>query len=521
VINNNKPKGCKKMKTPSARLPKPNYYRPTPVHLRNQIDNIFCRLRDIILSGFVLVILTPLYAWIGIVIKRDSAGSVFYRGERIGINGKPFKMLKFRTMVESAGANNGPLITGAGDSRITSVGKWLRDTKINELPQLWNVFIGEMSLVGPRPEDPTIVTLWPENVRDEILSVRPGVTSPASVLYRDEERQLCQDNLIPDYIERIMPGKLRLDLRYVRSRSGLMDLDILFWTLLVLIPAIGQVQPPEDVLFWGPFTRFVQANFNWVAIDGIVTFLAFIIASFLLRLVQPLDVGWLRLLKCSLGFTALATLAGSLLGTQKIYWSKALAADAIRLIPVSGLVLGISLILNFVLDLMPQVLLALASGLTFLGFILVRYRSRLFTGPAYHLLSRHATPKVARERVLIVGSGDTGQAIAYMISHSERKKCYQVVGYADDDYRKTGIRIAGAKVLGKCGNIPVLVEQLDIGIIIFAIHNISPEKKADLLTMCNDTLARVVEMPNILGQIETVSNIMQNIYSMEARVNGK
>lgn len=115
---------------------------------------------------------------------------------------KEFKILKFRTMYESEYSHNGAKITARDDLRITPIGKWLRDTKVNELPQLWNVLVGEMSLVGPRPEDPDIVITWPENYRDILLAVRPGVTSPATITYRDEETLLSADNYMQDYLKR-------------------------------------------------------------------------------------------------------------------------------------------------------------------------------------------------------------------------------------------------------------------------------------------------------------------------------
>ena len=509
------------MKDYSIPLPQSYSQQKQAAKPTHRLDCTLCRARDIFFAALGLLLLAPLFAWVALLIKRDTPGPVFYRGTRLGQDGEPFGMLKFRTMVENPEAHQGPRITAGGDPRITPVGKWLRATKINELPQLWNVLVGQMSLVGPRPEDPAIAAHWPKAVRDEILLVKPGVTSPASVLYRDEENTLSHDNLMADYLEGIMPGKLRLDLRYVRSRSWLMDLDILFWTLLVLVPTINRARPPEKVIFWGPCTRLIRQHLNWFAIDGIITFLAFGAASLFLRAFGPLDVGWGHLLGYSLAFTALSTLVGYLLGTQKIYWSKALGSDVVRLLPVGVLVLGISSFLNAILELIPMQLLVLASGLTFLGFVVVRYRSRLLTGPAYRLLAQWQAPEIVRERVLIVGSGDAGQAVSYMINHFEGHKNYQVIGYVDDDYRKIGTRITGADVIGNCGDITNLVAQLDIGVLIFAIHNISPEKKAALIQICTSSKARTIEMPDILGQLQSVSSIMQNIHSMEKRLNGK
>ena len=186
---------------------------------KSPLFNLLFRARDIFIASVGLIFLSPLFVFIAIKIKRDSPGPVFYRGPRVGKDGVPFKILKFRTMYENSASYQGPRITGENDSRVTKVGSWLRETKLNELPQLWNVLTGDMSLVGPRPEDPEIAKTWPQELRREILSIRPGITSPASVLFRDEETMLSSDFLMETYLGAIQPNKLRLDQLYVRCFS--------------------------------------------------------------------------------------------------------------------------------------------------------------------------------------------------------------------------------------------------------------------------------------------------------------
>jgi lipopolysaccharide/colanic/teichoic acid biosynthesis glycosyltransferase len=214
-------------------------YEFSPTH-KSPYTRILKRVFDIFVSAMGLLLLSPFFVLFAILIKYDSPGPVFFRGPRLGKNGKIFNILKFRTMYERPESYQGFRITARGDDRITRLGKWLRDTKINELPQLWNVLIGEMSLVGPRPEDPKLAEVWPAEVRAEILSVRPGITSPASISYHDEEKLLSQDNLMGDYVENILPDKLRLDRLYVRHYSFLTDLDAIFWTGIVLLPRIDR-----------------------------------------------------------------------------------------------------------------------------------------------------------------------------------------------------------------------------------------------------------------------------------------
>ena len=207
-------------------------------HLSTSISGLTKRAFDFTAALIGLILLLPFFILIGILIKRDSPGPVFYWGPRIGRYGVFFKMLKFRTMYETQKSYHGPRVTSKEDDRITPLGKWLRDTKLNEFPQLWNVLIGQMSLVGPRPEDPTICKTWPTKIAREILSVRPGITSPASILYRDEENMLQADEVMRKYLHELSPDKMRLDQLYFRYRSFWLDLDVIFWTFVLLMPKI-------------------------------------------------------------------------------------------------------------------------------------------------------------------------------------------------------------------------------------------------------------------------------------------
>lgn len=190
------------------------------------------RLFDIGFSAAVLVALAPLFAVIALIIKLTSPGPVFYMAQRTGRSGQPFKLYKFRSMVVGAD-KQGPGITTAGDARITRIGRILRKSKLDELPQFINVLRGEMSLVGPRPEDPRYVALYTPEQR-EVLMVRPGITSPASVYYRDEESLLTGDDWESRYIQEIMPAKLQIDLDYARSGDLLDDFKIIGRTFLLM-----------------------------------------------------------------------------------------------------------------------------------------------------------------------------------------------------------------------------------------------------------------------------------------------
>ena len=191
------------------------------------------RLLDIVSSVIGLIVLSPFLGLVALLVKLDSPGPVFYRAPRVGRDRKTFHLYKFRTMVVDA-AQHGPGITTSGDRRITRIGRLLRKTKVDELPQLLNVLKGEMSLVGPRPEDPRYVARYtPE--QQQVLRVRPGITSPASLHYRQEAELLSGPDWEQTYLEDIMPHKLHIELEYLSHRTVWRDLGIILKTLLALV----------------------------------------------------------------------------------------------------------------------------------------------------------------------------------------------------------------------------------------------------------------------------------------------
>lgn len=196
----------------------------------NIVDDRWQRLFDIIAASAGLLLLSPLLLVIALWVKLDSPGPIFYRALRVGRGGAPFRLFKFRSMVVDAD-RRGPGITIAGDARVTNSGRWLRRTKVDELPQLLNVLRGEMSLVGPRPEDPRYVALYtPEQRR--ILKYRPGITSAASLVYRHEEVMLTGPDWETVYLQKVMPAKLMVDLEYMTQRSLYTDLQLILRTVL-------------------------------------------------------------------------------------------------------------------------------------------------------------------------------------------------------------------------------------------------------------------------------------------------
>ena len=192
------------------------------------------RLFDIVAAAAGLIVLCPLFAIIAVLIKWDSDGPVFFRQSRIGRHFRPFFIYKFRTMLSDAPAI-GPLLTVGDDPRITRVGRWLRRTKLDELPQLINILTGDMSFVGPRPEVERYVRLF-QTEYAEILQVRPGITDLASLKYRAESTLLARSpKPEEEYVTRILPDKLRLGQQYVRELSLGRDVMLIARTLAAVV----------------------------------------------------------------------------------------------------------------------------------------------------------------------------------------------------------------------------------------------------------------------------------------------
>lgn len=192
------------------------------------------RTFDMIASGLGLIVLSPLFLILAIWIKLDSKGPVFYRQVRVGRNNKDFRIFKFRSM--RVGSDRGSLVTiGGRDPRVTRSGYWIRKFKLDELPQLINVFIGDMSLVGPRPEVRHYVDYWTDE-QMHVLDVRPGITDPASIKFRNEN-ELMERAEDPEkyYIKVIMQEKLKLYLEYVGNHSFLGDIVLIFKTFWVIV----------------------------------------------------------------------------------------------------------------------------------------------------------------------------------------------------------------------------------------------------------------------------------------------
>jgi lipopolysaccharide/colanic/teichoic acid biosynthesis glycosyltransferase len=476
-------------------------YRPT---LKYHLERCVKRTFDICAALCGLVILSPLFLLTALWLKREGPGPVLYRGRRIGRGGCVFKILKFRTMREDAADDAGPGVTAQDDPRITPLGRWLRDTKLNELPQLWNVLIGEMSLVGPRPEDPQIAKAWPAEIRREILSVRPGITSPASIVYRDEEKLLRSATVMDDYLKVVLPDKLRLDQLYVRHHTFLSDLDIIFWTLIVLLPRLRDRTRSVDSFYNGLLYRFMSRYFSWFLADLLVAFGAVSIAGLLWRLSAPLDLGIQLAITVAAGIALVFSLINSILGLGRIWWRYARPRVAFDLAFSSMISTALLVALDFLWPsgaFLPLGMVFVTGLLAFLGFMSIRYRERLLTGLATRWLKDRWHGDWIGERVLIVGAGECGLLANWLLRRSKLSSAFTVIGMVDDDPAKKDMTIDGHYVFGFTGRIPELVTQQDVGVILFAIEKIDPAEQARILSLCRQTQARVVLIPDLMDML--------------------
>ncbi len=491
-VNNGSPHPLSKVVTQPRRKP----------HTFGQkLDLVLKRVFDICVSLVSIIVLFPIFLVIAWLIHRDSPGPLFYRGLRAGWKGRPFYILKFRTMYERPDCYKGPKVTARGDGRITPYGRWLRQTKLNELPQLWNILIGEMSMVGPRPEDVDIVASWPAAIRDEFLSIRPGLTSPSSVLYRNEEDQLNPTQLMKNYLFQMLPSKLRLDLLYIRNRTILTDIDVIFWTALALLPGLRSASINQNQLIFGPFARLYTHFIHWLIMDAIVAFISLNIAGAVIRLDRPINI----LLGPGVLFTVLAALLFSLvnffLKLNRVEWRRA-PWQYILLLAVSSSITGLILAVandKFLENRIPDILLVIGGMISFVGFSILRYRERLLTGVANLWMALRGTAISLGERVLVVGAGANFSLAVWLLNRNEWSNAYSIVGAVDDDPKKLNHMIEGYRVIGTTRQIVELVRKLDIGVVLYTVEDIAPVDQQRILNLCRQTAVQIVMLPASLN----------------------
>jgi lipopolysaccharide/colanic/teichoic acid biosynthesis glycosyltransferase len=403
------------------------------------------RLYDVILSLGGLIVLSPLFLLIAILVKSADGGKIFYRQIRIGRHGKPFRICKFRTMVPWAD-QVGPGVTRDGDARITWVGRILRKSKLDELPQLWNVLRGEMSLVGPRPEVPRYVDHYNQEQR-EILRFKPGITDLASLCFRDEERLLGNVKGLDEfYIQQCMPRKLRLNREYAESANLLSDTWIIVRTLC---PYWFGVLTTYGLLLTLAYWLSYQLIYDFAPGVSTSRFLGELLA------VLGLQLGCLMWRKQCTGLLSyfsfpelrqVSTAFGLATVGLLICWATGTAGSPPRNVILVNSLVSISLLSCF------RVLLRL---------------SRERSGECEVQADRPA-------RIGIIGAGSSGAKLALELG-AKKKLGRTVVAFFDDDFQKWQKHIHGVPVVGmpEC-LMEGWTEKLDE--VVIAIPSASPDR---------------------------------------------
>jgi len=462
----------------------------------------FIRSLDLVASSVGLLLLSPFLVLIALLVKLTSPGPALYAAERVGRHRRRFKMYKFRSMVHQAD-RQGPGLTLKNDARITRLGRFLRRTKLDELPQLINVFKGEMSIVGPRPEDPQYVAHYTPDQR-RVLAARPGLTSPASVYYHDEEDLLDGEDWETRYLSQIMPHKLALDLAYLRQRSIWTDLRIIAKTAITVLRGDQILDALVNI-----------RNRHIFGID-LLLLLLIPIAALSLRLE---GFSWWPNLAAATIFYLLISLLIKLptffsMGLYNRYWRYAGVEDLLRVavaVGVSTLFLTVLVVTEH--HTMRYYQVAMYRTVPIMDGILTLVAIggiRLGIRGLYHWHQRHQRILGGR-RVLIIGAGESGSIVVNEMRANPQLNM-EPVAFIDDDPAKVGSHIRGLPVLGCCHHIPALVEQHQIQRIIVAIPSAPLARQQEIKAICQQTGLVTHTLPGvyqILAGHKTISRVPQ------------
>lgn len=459
------------------------------------------RLFDVMLAGFGLLLLGPVFVLIAVWIKLDSPGPVMFRQERVGRFGRPFWIHKFRTMRVDA-PERGLQITVGADPRITRSGRLLRATKLDELPQLWDVVRGEMSLVGPRPEVPRYVAHYPPEWRERLLSMRPGITDFASVRYRDESQLLAQAlNPEREYIDVVLPAKLQYALRYVDNPSFTSDLRVIGLTLRTVfvprLPSPWSLLPMKNSSFWSWLDRHMSTlsprnRRLATAVDALVVLACWHI-TYLFRLGferwQPGRPWYDDYV--SFGVVAVYLLAMVWAGVPRGLW-RFFGFDDFRRIALACALAGL---VSAVGVLMAQ-LVGVARAVLVLHpmFCVV---ALCLTRMAYRMLWEHARACAQGEdyeqrRAIVMGAGDAARRV---VSTLHRREGWTILALLDDDRAKWHLRIGGVGVEGGLADVTLPHLMSGATHVIVALPSATPEQQERALALARETGLVVMTVP--------------------------
>ena len=460
------------------------------------------RALDIGLAGLGLLVLAPLLAAVALLIRLESRGPVFFRQTRVGRHGKPFRIFKFRTMAH-APQGGGPQLTVAGDERITRVGAVLRRTKLDELPQLIDVLRGTMSLVGPRPEVPRYVEHYPPGDRERVLSVRPGITDFASLRYRDENTLLARaSDPEREYLDVILPSKLRYALDYVDHGSVAGDLRVLGLTVRCVFSASSPLPSRfiamTDHHLWRRLDRTMSRlhphrRLMATLVDGL-TVLACWQLTYLFRLGferwQPGRPSYDDAV--SVGVVATYLVLLTLTGAERGMW-RYFGFDDLKRITTACLAAGVLAavaVLTAGLTGVARAVLLLHPLFCIVALSLLRM--------LYRMLWEHARGRangLAGEprRAIVLGAGEAARRL---VAGIHLRDGWAVQALLDDDPAKQGARVGGVTVLGPLSQLALPHVVYGATHVIVAMPGATPAQREHAVQLARRTGLDVLTVPS-------------------------
>jgi len=448
------------------------------------------RLFDFSCAFSGILLFAPLFVLVALLIKLTSRGPVFFRQQRVGMNGRHFRIFKFRTMVCEAG--KGPAVTAKNDCRITPLGRFLRQAKLDELPQLFNVFAGTMSFVGPRPEIPSLVTYYTPEQR-ELLKVRPGITSPATIYHRDEEEIVGTPEEVMEYHRKVLvPKKAMYDLGYIEHRSLIYDFKLIFLTLLsVATNESGYVRE-----------KAIKSRRALIVVSVLLLLGLSYYLAYLVRFEWQIPLFYLGKFKRTLPLILIVKFIFLAYYSQfEGYWRYVSLSDISAIAKALFLSLvAMWFIKSFFLGDFPTgtLLIDFAFSLVFLSG--QRLSLRLLR-EAYAPIM----PK-SRDTVIIIGAGDRAESVLREIRNNP-DMAFNVLGLVDPNATKLGIKIHGKEVIGTFEELPELVEGRNVTTLINTLENLTSKQTAVLTRLRAQFKCSIRNVPSasdyITGRVNT------------------
>ncbi|HVN86597.1 MAG TPA: sugar transferase [Candidatus Binatia bacterium] len=445
------------------------------------------RVVDFVLSLLGLMFLSPLMAVVAISIRLDSAGPIFFRQRRIGLRGKPFEIYKFRTMVDGA-YKMGSRLTTKRDPRVTRIGQVLRWFKIDELPQLFNVLKGEMSLIGPRPEDPYFVQFYTPAQR-EVLSTPPGIVGPSQILGRDELESYPEGLKDTEryYIDHILPEKLDRDLTYVRSASFVGDLRLLVQGVWATVR--GAVK-----------TRYLWRRRKRIAL--MVADLALCALSYWISVLIRYEGDWPDdpsfalppLLMILLTRPIVLIYFGAYQGIPA-YFGMADVTALCKAAVLSGVIAaGFTFLLG--LQHFPRSVFAIDCALVCFLIGGLRYGLRMWVRRGVE------QRRPGKQRALIVGAGSGGELISRMLLEDPLSP-YRPIGFVDESPERWGSLIHGVRVLGGIAELPLALSANGVKAVFVCLSDLEAAVVQDVMSVCEHASVDYRVVPTLTDLLNT------------------